>query len=220
MRRRDLLSALGIGIGSVVGCSTTPENSATTGPTETLTATLTPSQCTVPQPRRVSIANTGTIVDDAGLEITATLQRGTIDSDGPALLSVSVTNTGEGRYTNVADAPYCHPFNREHGGSTPDGIWLYRREEIPEIGETCWRAANNLEDTRTFVDIGCSRQQFDAGDAITTTYHVWDDYAVEGYAPTGTYRFESSLSLWPSEESEDIQSVDWWLELSVSDLAD
>ena len=220
MRRRELLSALGVGIGAVAGCSTTPETSATTGPTETPTATPLPTQCTVPQPRRVSIATTGTVADDAGLEITPTLQRGRIDSDGPARLSVTVTNTSERRYTNVADAAHCHPFNREHGGSSPAGLWLHRREDVPKMSETCWRAENDPEDTRTFIDIGCDRHPFDSGESITTTYQVWDDYAVEGYAPTGTYRFETSLSLWPSAEFGDIQSVDWRIELSVSDPAD
>ena len=218
MRRRDLLASLGAGVSFLAGCqSVTGDPSTTHSPTAS-----TPqgeSACRLPGTRRVSLQNALTLPENAGLEVTTTLEQAHITPDTPGSLTVTVTNTGETRATKFTDTADCHLFNRPHGKSAPAGLWLYRQQNAPTSEmETCWREATKPENTRTYEDYGCARVRFEAGDSFSTTYAVWDDYATEGYLPPDTYRFETTIPLWAStdEDHDAVTRYDWWFELNVT----
>ena len=177
------------------------------------------SACELPGARRISLQNSMTLPETAGLEATATLEQARITSDTPALLTVSVTNTGKPKATKFLDTEDCHLFNRPRGKSTPMGLWLYRQQNAPTSDmETCWREPTQPENTRTYEDYGCGRVAFEAGDSFSTTYAVWDDYATKGYLPPGTYRFDTTIPLWPSTDADHdaVTRYDWAFELTVT----
>lgn len=158
-----------------------------------------------------------TLPETAGLTVTTTLKQARITADTPAQLTITVTNTGETRATNLADTEYCHLFNRPRGKSNPAGLWLYRKQDAPRHGKTCWQEAKPPEETRTYVDIGCGRAQFPSGASITTTYELWDDHATGGYLPPDTYGFDTTIPLWTSIDDEtDPTRIDWTFELNVT----
>jgi hypothetical protein len=212
MRRRTALAALGSGVALLAGCLETDES-----PGGGTTTAATTTNGDVDATRQVAVADTATVPSDAGLSVTASMERERVTSAATALLTVEVENTGAARATDVQDAEYCHPFDRFHGGSNPAGLWLYRSEDAPTREGDRWTQDINPGDSRTFVDIGCGRQPFAAGASVTVTYEVWDDYESEGYLPPGSYRFETSIPLWDAVEDDgDPRVVDWWLELDVS----
>lgn len=66
-------------------------------------------------------------------------------------------------------------------------------EEDPHVEhETCYE--HEAEETRTW------------------TYELWDAAAVEGYYPTGQYRFQTEVSVDGSVDS----AAEWWLDLRVT----
>lgn len=204
MDRRTYVASLGATTSLLSGCL----NAVTNRPPATA--------CTMPEPRRVTISETSGLPARAGLEIDTTLERADITPDAPARLSVTVTNTGEPRYAQLADAEYCHLFHRGRGQSTPAGVWLHRQQNAPDHAGTCWQQPRRPEETRTFISIGCNLAQFGAGESISTTYEVWDDFGTEGYLSPTTYRFDPAIPLRTTKTDDSPTRVDWWTKLTVT----
>ena len=209
MNRREVLAALGASTSLLTGCLGAGVDSSP--PAETST-----SPEVLPATRRISVTNTAEIAPDANLSVTASVERGRITPDETARVTVALENTGADRATSVAEEEHCHLFNRMWGKSEPRGLWLYRPQDAP-ANRDGGRWSPDKTGTRTYIMIGCGKHQFDSGDAISTTYEVWDDYVTDGYLSPGTYRFETDISLWDSvTDRSKSRSVEWWFELDVS----
>ena len=211
MNRREVLAALGASTSLLTGCLGTGVDS--TPPTETPST----SRGELPATRWVSISDTAAIPPDTGLSVTASVERDRIAPDETARVTITLENTGTGRATDIADREYCHLFNRGAGGSAPRGLWLYRPQDAPASRDG-GRWSQDETGTRTYIMIGCGKQQFDSGDAISTTYEVWDDYVTDEYLSPSTYRFETDIPLWESVADRDNpRTVEWWFELELSE---
>jgi len=169
--------------------------------------------------RRVSISGSKRLPSNVGLSLETTVERAQVTHEATARFTVELTNAGPDRATGVSDNEYCHLFDRPRGGSDPAGVWLYRRQDAPtDRVDGRWTEATDGTPTRTYVALACGKHPFPSGATIATTYEVWDDLLVEGYLPTGTYRFETTIPLWDSTRDEgDPRTVEWWLELTVAD---
>lgn len=212
MHRRRLLGTLAAtASGGLAGCGASGSDSST----------RTPPSCDDRAPRRVELTGTESVPDAAALSITATVERARFAADGAARLTVTVANDGDDRVLDVRDGSDCHLFNRGRGRSDPRGLWLYRTANAPtdRAGE-CWTRDAVPPDSVGFDGYACGRYPLAAGDSLTTTYVLWDDYATDGYLPTGGYRFETTVSVSPSEDADEpSQSVDWWLDIAVRNAA-
>lgn len=212
MDRRALLAALGTNASLLAGCQTREREPTTDHLPK-------PSTCESPGDRHVAISDTASVPADADLSIDTSMGRTQVTADAPARLRIDVTNTGAPRGIDISDQRYCHLFNRTAGKSDPAGLWLYREQDAPteSVGK-CW--TKQASETRTFVSVGCPVQTIAESESVTTTYEVWDDYATDGYFPTGTYRFSQTISLWAGTgeyDGEPDEQVDWWIDLRVSD---
>jgi len=209
MQRRGLLATLAAtASGGFAGCGAGGSNSPT----------RTPSTCDDHVPRRIDRTGAGSVADPADLSIAATVERARSTPTAPATLAVTITNEGDARAIDVTDGPRCHVFERDSGLSDPRGLWLYRAGDTPDdrAGE-CWMRAATPPERVGFDGYACGQYLVATGDSVTTVYEVWDDYATDGYFETGTYRFETDVSVYSNGDADDpVRSIDWWLEISVS----
>lgn len=214
MRRRTVLASLGVSA-ALAGC----RGIGSPDPTDPDTAT--PPTCESPEPRRVELAGTATVPDEARVSATVTVERGSSTADAPARVAVALRNDGPDREIDVTDDSRCHLLNRGEGRSDPDGLWLYRVGDAPtDRAGDCWTRDRPPRGSVGFDGYGCGRSPFDSGATVATTYEVWDDHIADGYFRPGTYRFDVSIALWDAvdsgEAAEEPAVVDWWFELSVS----
>lgn len=217
MNRRALLASLGTTAGLLAGCQELDASTRTTAQPATTPEPRTASDCRFHGHRTASLVETGGLPDEAGLDIEATLDPNEIAEHETARLTVTVTNTGPTRMTHLADEEYCHLFDRGHSisGTT---LRLFRQQDAPPVDEgDCWRKDKDPSETQTFIDIGCRPREFRPGDSISTTYELWHYYAADGYFPPGTYHFSTSIALWPPDDEAAETSIDWWLELEITD---
>lgn len=209
MNRRSVLAIMGAGAGSLSGCQVLGSSNQP--------STRTPPACNSSVPRNVELDGTEKLPSDAALSITATMERERVTGDEPARVQITVTNEGATREIGVTDDSRCHIFNRDSGRSHPEGLWLYRNHNAPsDRAGDCWTRNESPPEEPGFDGYGCERSSLESGESITTTYEVWDDYTVEGYMPPGRYRFEVSIPLWESQEDDDPDVFDWWLDLEVT----
>ncbi|MBV0926039.1 hypothetical protein KTS45_17685 [Halomicroarcula limicola] len=171
--------------------------------------------------RYVYVTNTAEVPAGVDLRFTAVTERSEVTDDATATLLVSVRNTGADRAVDAFEGEGCHLFNRSRGGSTPAGLWLYRAQNAPGPGDDGrWTRDREETNSRTYDAYGCGMAALSAGEAVVTRYAVWDDYATSGYLEPGTYRFDVTLRVGPSEDSDDWREVPWWVELAVVDPDD
>lgn len=217
MNRRALLASLGSTAGLLAGCQERAASTNTTAPLATTPEPRTASDCRFHGHRTVSLVETGGLPDEAGLDIEATVDHKEITERETARLTVTVANRGPTRMTPLADREYCHLFDRDLSISG-SAIRLFRQQDAPPADEgDCWRKEKDPAETQTFIDIGCRSREFRTGDAISTTYELWHYYAADAYLPPGSYRFSTSISLWPPDDDEAETTVGWWLELEITD---
>lgn len=212
MNRRQYLGALGLATGGLAGCTTV----GTDG-----TATRTAVDCPEPATRQIVLDGFASLPGAADLSITVTVERAQATTATPATLSVVLTNEGGDRAIDATDGSRCHFFDRHRGRSDPHGVWLYPEGDAPpERAVECWTRAGTPPEHVSFDGYGCGRYSLPAGASVTTRYEVWDDYVTDGYFEPGTYRFETSVSVFDSTAATDPdQRLDWWLDLAVSNTA-
>jgi hypothetical protein len=215
VRRRTVLASLGASV-PFAGCR------GIGSPDRTDSDTATPPTCESPEPRRVELAGTATVPDEARVSATVTVERGRSTADAPARFTVSLRNDGPDREIDVTDDGRWHLLNRGKGRSDPTGLWLYRVGDAPtDRAGDCWTRDRSPRESVGFDGYGCGRYPFESGETVATTYGVWDDYTADGYLRPGTYRFDASVALWERVDETtatdpDPVVVDWWFELSVS----
>lgn len=211
MKRRPLLAALAASP-SMAGCldRVASRESASATPTDAIDTPTCPSD----DRRRVSLVETAELPSDLNLSMTATIQREKSGPDATARVEVQLTNTGERRVIFPTESSNCHPFNRRKGQSDPTGLWLHTPGWPEERVGSCWTRPEVGE--RAFEMHGCGGSTFDAGGARTWTYDVWDDYRVDGYYPTGRFRFATRVEVTPPGDDSAERKHDWWLDLRVT----
>lgn len=208
MKRRTLLAGLGAGVAGTAGCL----DSGSAGRSPTPSSEPEPPSCDSSAQRRIALGETASVPPDAAISIDVDVERATPTSEEPALLKVRLTNEGEEREIAWPADARCHPFNRDRGFSDPRGIRLHYRTETPEDRlEPCWtRDAVPHERNPGWNGYGCSRVTVETGETITYPIEVWDDFRIEGYMPTGTYRFRAHPTTVPEADV-----VEWWFEIEV-----
>lgn len=224
MKRRTVLAALAASP-SMAGCLSSggsqPSPTDTPTPTTpTVSPSPTPAACVSVDAREVSLAETAALPTSLDLSMTASIQQSGPTADTPAQLDVMLTNEGDRRGV-FPTAGRCNPFNRDLGMSDPAGLWLYHPDDPTYPDERidgCWTKPTGPDETpKPFPEYGCGLDAIEAGETITTTHQVWDDHRVEGYYPTGRYRFETTVVVGPVDGTKDDgESYDWWLEVDVS----
>lgn len=203
MDRRTVLAGLsGIGVVSLSGCSRF--RSVTDPATDERTITV-ESVDDTPQEHAVSID--------------VSMLHESVTAEQPARLRVTTTNTGRRRAISISQGR-CSLFERWDGGSDdPPGLWLYDPDAASRIDrvDERWVADRPRDEPRVFPDYGCVPRDYDAGEAVTNRYVVWDDYAVAGYLSPGTYRWrqEVRVSESGSHGDEELGSFHWGFSLVV-----
>lgn len=143
--------------------------------------------------------------------MSATLTQNHTTPEAPATIELELTNEGDRRDVKP-HGQMCDPFNRWLGKSEPAGLWVYETTERPEERlDECWSIPDGSP--RAFPAYACMSATMEAEATRTWTYELWDDAAVEGYYPTGEYRFETQVSVGGS----DGRAAEWWLDLRVSE---
>ena len=205
MDRRTVLGALGgAGVAGISGYWVFGEH-ATHGATRT-----------------VSLTAQDGIPDRHDIAITADLIEDTITSSRTARIRLTIGNTGPERAFSPAGSGRCSPFNRSYGGSDePPGLWLHRPEDAEYIDRdgTQWKADRFQSESRGFAAVACSPIQYGSGQQRSTVYEVWDDYKIDGYLKSGTYRWEQEFEIWNDPDSGVRKSPDaeftWGFELQL-----
>lgn len=224
MKRRTLLAGVAASP-SLTGCLR--QGGKLSSPTDTGTRTAdtpsptpTPARCTSADPRAVTLVGTADLPTSLDLSMSATVQRSRPTAETPARLDVMLANGGDRRGVSPSTGR-CNPFNRDLGESDPAGLWLSHLDDptYPEERvEGCWTKRMAPDETpQPFPQYGCSLDAIEPGETITTTHEVWDDHRVEGYYPTGRYRFATTVVVGPVDgDRSDGESYDWWLDMEVS----
>jgi len=150
--------------------------------------------------RRVTVADEGSVPEGADLETSVSMTEATVTREHPARFELAIRNTGAPRATTAGVAEMCGLFDREEGGSRPPALWVHPVEEARHLDRPDGRflADRPTDEQRNWPDYGCLPRQYDAGETVRGEYAVWHDYRQCGYFPTGTYRFEDTVSVWNS----------------------
>jgi hypothetical protein len=167
-------------------------------------------------PLRVSVESTDTGQRDVSLSVE--MLESTVTEAHPARLAVTVVNEGAERRIYPGD-DRCGPLNRGNGESTPNGLWLHLPDDARGIDHPDGRWTRDAPSSRPrgFGDYGCRGRPYEGGERVTTPYEVWDDYQDGGYYPTGTYRFETEVTVYPPGKGADEPTAefDWGFTLRV-----
>ncbi len=214
MNRRTFLTTSGVATtGLIGGCL--GEVSPGAGPNEGDESPNTTA--TVPSPRRVTLVETEDLSDyDLAVEVGVLSSR--VDQSSPARLEIRTTNTGERRRLQIQADDDCSLFNRADCESHPEGLWLYHAEDLPDERKN-HRWEPDKDEGRSGGDYGCQSPIYETGATITNEYEVWDDFAIPGYYPTGTYRFETSFKIDETkmtEDSEKLAEPTWGFSIDVT----
>lgn len=205
MKRRSLLAVLGTASAAgLAGC-----------------ASVLASQ---PETRRrvVSIDSVDEIADEHEVNIDVDLLNGEITDERTARLRVTTTNEGAQRAISAGEEK-CAILNRTDERSDPEGLWLYQStdEEWLERDGKKWTHDGDDDGSLAYALYGCGAPTYESGESVSTEYVLWDDYTVDGYLPTGTYRWEVPIRTWdgPSGfgENEPSGRFTWgfWLTVDV-----
>ena len=208
MKRRSVLFALGgAGILGVSGYQMSGMG-ATHGPKRT-----------------VSVSSQDDIPDRYEMSITVDVLQDEITSSQTARLRVTTTNTGEKRGFSIGKHS-CSLFNRSRGGSDdPAGLWLYRPQKAENLERrgTKWMPNEFQWESRGFSTKGCGSTVYEPRQRRSTVYEVWDDYKVDGYLESGTYRWEQEVEIYTDpDEAAGLadDSFTWGFELNLEEKSD
>jgi len=154
--------------------------------------------------REVSLERPDDITErefDIGVE----LRSGQVDSESTARLEIIKTNTGDRRSVWIPQGPL---FGWEHAGSQPTGLWLYNQKTTATAmnykKDGRWTIRNDPPyDPQASLHGASSPVVYEQGETVSHEYELWDDYLVDGYFPTGTFRFEGPISIWESADREE-----------------
>lgn len=209
-RRTFLASSVAVTGGIVSGCTTE------TGSEERDT----PSASTAPLEREVSLVEIDDITGhDIDIEVTQHSEQ--VDSDSTVRFTVTTTNTGRQRDIRISADDSCCLFNRHRGGSDPQGLWLYHADDIPsKRTEKKWTEDIPTDEpaNRMWGDYGCNPEDYRHDESVSNEYELWDDYLVDEYFPTGTYRFEGDFTVWETYGAEDSEhtELEWGFSIEVT----
>ena len=207
MKRRALLGRLGIvSTACFAGCIGAPSQGTQSKPTPA---------------SRITSSSQDTIPHQFSFDITVKVIHSQFTEDQPGIIQITTTNNGDPVSLSVGSG-YCSIFNRTKGGSDdPSGLWLHRPETAKNINrkEGQWVADKSSDEPRGSANAGCMMQTYEKGQSITSTYQVWDDYQTEGYLESGTYRWETDVSI--SDASSDRESSEesilWGFSLTLEE---
>lgn len=168
--------------------------------------------------RQVSLADQDAVAGDHELRINVELLEPSITDTQPARVQITTTNEGPRRALSIG-IDGCVLFNRDRGGSDePPGLWLHTLETAKNIERTenRWVRDAPADQLREYLAYGCRPREYDAGESVTNKYEIWDDYRVDGYLDSGTYRWEEEVSIWhdPSSAEEADTTLTWGFSLT------
>lgn len=192
MNRRALLGGLGtLGTTGLSGCVRFPAPSWSDD---------------APPANVVSLDAQDTVPDQYDVDIDVEVVHSEFTDDSPAVIRVTTTNVGGPLKVSIGTG-YCSVFNRQRGGSDdPPGLWLHRPDSHgSERADGRWVADLPPDEPRGFADVGCTIQDYEEGQSVSSTYEVWDDYRKRGYLVPGTYRWEETVRV--SDTTSDTDSV-------------
>ena len=164
--------------------------------------------------REISVVEYDELNDyDFNIEVEALSKH--VNTESTAKFNVTKTNSGNRRYVQI---PQCGLFNADHGGSKPRGLWLYDVGNIPYYVQenkkgNKWTVENNdsVPTDRSWGDGACSAEIYEKDESKSRKYEIWDDHLVDGYFPTGDFRFEADISIWESDNTKETErSVETW----------
>lgn len=165
---------------------------------------------------RVELVGRDAVPAEHDVAVAVGLTDATVAPESPATLEVLVTNEGPRRRI-YPGAGGCAPFNRAGGESDPPGLWLYLAGQTPERRDGRWTADAPADRPRGFPAYGCLGREYAPGETVRTAYELWDDYAVEGYYPAGTYRWETQVGIYPPDGETDEPTAEfrWGFDVRV-----
>jgi hypothetical protein len=168
-------------------------------------------------PLQVSVASADTGQHDVSFSVE--MLEPTVNDAHPARLAVSVSNEGAARRLSPGD-DICGPLNRGDGGSAPGRLWLHLLADARGIDhpDGRWTRDAPASRSRGFGDYGCHGRSYESGEHVTTPYEIWDDYQDDGYYPSGTYRFETDVAVYPADDetaTEPVAEFGWGFTLRV-----
>jgi hypothetical protein len=167
--------------------------------------------------RTIAVVAVDTLPDALEVDLDASVEDARITAESPGIVEIAVTNDGTERHFGIGPGSRCGPFNREHGASSPPGLWL----EIPERPGYAhpfntltrppdrWSFDVSPDRNRTFLSDECGGRQFAPGETVTYRYQVWDDYTVAGYLEPGAYTFRRTLAVGTTQAK-------WGFDLAVA----
>ena len=131
------------------------------------------------------------------LDLRATVGNDTYSERRPATLEVTMDVGDEAKRMTVGGTR-CGPFGRYRGEPEDgDGLWLYpssRADGLSRDGNR-WTEDRSPDERRVWAAISCGWHPYSAGETVTWTYEVWDDYRVDGYLPPGRYGWTQDITV-------------------------
>lgn len=224
MERRTLLVTAGGSLaGSLAGCISRSIGSESSTPTDdpTTTPTSTKSHEDTRQ-RTVTLESQDEVPDTHQVSIEVELLEAAITTAETAALQVTMTNEGQTRGFRAQGGDCKRLFTGSKAGSNdPVGLWLYQPNEAENLDrkEDRWVSDRPQSKTRSFPAAGCSPQEFESEESISTKYEVWHDYQMDGYLQPDTYRWEQDVEIWDDSEARGTDSptatFTWGFSLSI-----
>jgi len=198
-------------VAAVAGCSSRERDEEPSASTVDTTETPT---CGAVSEQQIELVEAEDISSERGYSIEVTVDRKRVTPERTARVRVRLESTVDGLQTNFRDTEYCS-FVGARGeprrGSDPRGLWLYRQGDSPSPTGDCWTLDRSPSVTRTVERLTCESYDLHAGETVTTTDEVWDDYRSDGYFQPGTYRFGFPVPVSPEEPDESLpKEPDYW----------
>lgn len=163
------------------------------------------------------------VISGYDFDIEVELQSGQVDSESTARLLVTKTNTSGRRYIQI---PQGSLFGWNFAGSQPPGLWLYNSDEMPSWvkrykKDEKWTVRNgDAVPERHWLSRGGGARApviYEQGEAVSDEYELWDDRLIDGYFPTGSFRFEGRISVFESDELEsEASNITWGFSIRVT----
>jgi hypothetical protein len=175
--------------------------------------------------RRVTIESQDSLPEQSDVSIQAKMVTPTVTDEQAPKFSLTITNNGQRRALSENDGGGCRLFERQNGGSRPQGLWVHPPKSLEEITRLNELYARDRDPSRQrdYGSYGCSPRLYERGESITNEYVIWHDYRSKGYYQTGTYTFEDNIGIWQDPQNEEgfdyepDKELSWRLTLQVSE---